>query len=139
MDLNYINAEGRAEPKPISGFDVVAAMNSYGGLAGSKERKYKVGDETKTETASYYVSDGRYQFLPGSKDSFIVNIKNVYQLTDMTLTVYSDVATHWTINDVTIYQLNGQGIRYLNPSGSYVYRYTPGRNRPPSPGGSRNG
>ena len=131
MDLNYINAEGRAEPKPISGFDVVAAMNSYGGLAGSKERKYKVGDETKTETASYYVSDGRYQFLPGSKDSFIVNIKNVYQLTDMTLTVYSDVATHWTINDVTIYQLNGQGIRYLNPSGSYAYRYHPGEEPTP--------
>ena len=131
MDLNYINAEGRSEPKPISGFDVVAAMNSYGGLAGSKERKYKIGGETKTETASYYVSDSRYQFLPGSTDSFIVNIKNVYQLTDMALTVYSDVVTHWTIKDVTIYQLNGQGIRYLNPSGSYAYRYHAGEEPTP--------
>ena len=131
MDLNFINAEGRMEPKPISGFDVVAAMNSYGGLTGSKERKYKLGGETKTETASYYVSDNRYQFLPGSKDSFIVNIKNVYQLTDMALTVYSDVVTHWTIKDVTIYQLNGQGIRYLNPSGSYAYRYHAGEEPTP--------
>ncbi len=131
MDLNYINAEGRMEPKPISGFDVVAAMNSYGGLPGSKERKYKIGSETKTETASYYVSDSRYQFLPGSKDSFIVTIKNVYQLTDMALTVYSDVVTHWTIQDVTIYQLNGQGIRYLNPAGSYAYRYHPGEEPTP--------
>ena len=49
----------------------------------------------------------------------------------MTLTVYSDVATHWTINDVTIYQLNGQGIRYLNPSGSYAYRYHPGEEPTP--------
>ena len=127
MDLNFDNNEGRTDPKPIAGFDVVEAMNAYGGLTGSKERKYKIGGETVTENAAYYVSDPRYQFLPGSTDSFIVTIKNVYQLTDMTLTVYSDAVTHWTIKDVSIYQLNGQGIRYLNPAGSYAYRYLAGQ------------
>ena len=126
MDLNFINAEGRSDPKPISGFDAVAAMNAYGGLPGSKTRRYKVGAETKTEEVDYYVSDSRYQFLPGSVDSFLVTIKNVYQLTDMTLTVRSDTVTQWTIKRVEIYQLNGQGIRYLNPSGAYAYRYKKG-------------
>ena len=126
MDLNFINAEGRKEPKPISGFDVVGAMNDYGGLTGSHTRKYKTGGETVTENAEYFVSDSRYQFRPSSTDSFLVTLKNVYQLTDMTLTVYSDVVTHWTIKDVSIYQLNGQGVRYLNATGSYAYRYKVG-------------
>ena len=123
MDLNFINAEGRTDPKPISGFDVVGAMNEYSGLTGSHTRRYKTDGETVTENADYYVSDSRYQFRPSSTDSFLVTIKNVYQLTDMTLTVYSDEATHWTIKDVSVYQLNGQGIRYLNAAGSYAYRY----------------
>ena len=126
MELNFINAEGRIDPNPISGFDVVGAMNTYGGLSGSKQRKYLVNGEVRTEDVNYYVSDSRYQFLPGSTDSFIVNIKNVYQLTDMKLTVYSDTVTHWTIKDVTISQLNGQGIRYLNSNGAYDYRYRKG-------------
>ena len=127
MDLNFINAEGRMDPKPISGFDVVGAMNDYGGVAGSHERHYVIGDEAKTETAGYCVSNKNYQFLPGSTDSFVVNIQNVYQLTDMTLFVYSDVVTQWAIKDVDIYQLRGTGIRYLNASGAYAYRYPTGQ------------
>ena len=126
MDLNFINAEGRSDPRPISGFDVVEAMNAYGGLPGSQTRKYKIGAENVTEKVDYYVSDSRYQFLPGSVDSFLVTIKNVYQLTDMTLTVRSDAVTQWTIKDVEIYQIRGQGIRYLNPTGAYAYRYKKG-------------
>ena len=126
MELNFINAEGRTDPNPIRGFDVVDAMNDYGGLPGSQTRKYKVNGEVKTENVNYYVSDSRYQFLPGSTDSFMVTLKNVYQLTDMTLTVYSDVVTHWTISNVKIFQLKGEGIRYLNSNGAYDYRYMKG-------------
>ena len=126
MDLNFINAEGRSDPRPISGYDVVEAMNAYGGLPGSQTRKYKIGAENVTEKVDYYVSDSRYQFLPGSEDSFLVTIKNVYQLTDMTLTVRSDTVTQWTIKNVTIKQLRGRGIRYLNYTGAYAYRYKKG-------------
>ena len=60
-------------------------------------------------------------------DSFLVTVNDVYQLADMSLSVRSNVVTDWTITAVTVYQINGNGIRFINANGAYDYRYPEGQ------------
>ena len=125
MSMNYFNTEGRL--RPVDGYDAVAAMNAYAGRAGSRQRTYTVGNNTVTENVDFEVSNPAYQFRPGTTDSFLVTLEDVYQLADMSLAVRSNVVTDWSITAVNVYQVNGTGIRYINANGAYDYRYPEGQ------------
>ena len=126
MNVSYFNTEGRMAPS-IEGIDVVAAMNSYAGRAGSHERHYMVGNTPVTEAVDYEVSNPAYQFRPGATDSFFITINDVAQLASFTLLVRSNLVTDWTISAINVYQINGTGHRYLNPYGAYDYAYPKGQ------------
>ena len=125
MSMRYFNTDGKMVSP--TGVDAVAAMNDYSGRTGSHQRTYTVGTSTVTEEVDYEVSNPDYQFRPGSTDSFLITVKDVYQLADMSLSVRSNVVTDWTITAVNVYQVNGQGKRIINANGAYDYVYPEGQ------------
>ena len=125
MTLRYFNTEGKIPP--VEGIDAVAAMNAYAGRTGARQRTVLIGNELVTEDVSYEVSDPDYQFRPGSTDSFLVTVEDVYQLADLSLSIRSNVVTDWTITSVNVYQVNAKGKRIINAYGAYDYVYPEGQ------------
>ena len=124
MSYNYFDRDGKMPPT-VSGIDVVKLMNEYSARSGSYLRKTELAEENYE--VPYAVSDPSYNFRPGKTDSFYITVKNISQFINMSLQLRSDVRTHWNVNAIKIYLVNGQGLRYLNGSGEFEYKYPEGK------------
>ena len=129
MSFNYFNSEGRVVSQ--EGIDVIEKINDYTGRPGTKVRKVTYGDEVREETMDFYVSDPQYQFRAGTTDYFVISVKDITEIIDMKLQIRSSVPTVWNISNVTVYMINGDGLRYINSNGEYSYRYK--NNEAPTP------
>ena len=121
MSLEYYDHNGGNQSiKPV---DVIKLMNDYSGL----EDKYTRTVGGVTETMDFCVSNPDYQFRPGTQDKFYLDVDDISQLAKMQLQIRSSVATHWTIDNVSVYLVQGPGSRYINGNGEYDYKYPEGQ------------
>ncbi len=121
MSYHYLTGDGGTEN--VAPVDIIELMNEYSGREGSKVRVI----DGYEEEMDFYVSNPEYQFRPGKADKFIISVSNISQLLDMTLQIKSSVITDWTIQNITVYLVNGDGIRYINANGEYDYKYPAGK------------
>lgn len=121
MSYNYTKSDG--QPESVEPIDIIQLMNEYSGREGSKIRTID-GNE---EEMDFYVSNPEYQFRPGKADKFVISVSNIAQINDMQLQIKSSVITNWNIQNITVYLVNGDGIRYINANGEYDYKYPAGK------------
>ena len=121
MSLKYYDHNGKLVT--VDPFDIVHAINDYDGLKDSHTRTV---DGVST-TVDYCVSSPDYQFRGGKTDNFFVDVDNIASLVEAQLQIRSSVVTYWNINNITVYQLQGPGTRYINSNGEYDYKYPAGQ------------
>ena len=121
MSVDYYDHNGGT--LSVDPVDIVKLMNDYAGL----ENKYTRTVDGVTETMDFCVSDPDYQFRPGTTDKFYFDVDDISQLSKMQLKVRSNVSTHWTIDNVAVYLVQGPGSRYINGNGEYDYKYPEGQ------------
>ena len=119
--IHYQDHEGRPQSK--ANLDLVHLMNQYSG----REDNYVRYIDGTQETVDFCISDPDYQFREGRQDKFFVDIDNIHDITKMELTVKSSVNTKWTINNVMVYLVQGEGHRVINGHGEYDYKYDAGQ------------
>lgn len=121
MSMDYYDHNGGTiAMDPV---DIIQLMNDYSGL----ENKYTRTVDGVTETMDFCVSNPDYQFRPGTTDKFYVDVDDISQLSKMQLQIRSSVATHWTIDNVSAYLVQGPGSRYINGNGEYDFKYPEGQ------------
>lgn len=119
--LHYYDHEGRPQSK--KGLDVIHLMNQYAGL----EDQYSRTIKGVTEPTDYCVSNPDYQFRGGRMDKFYVDVDNIQKIVKMELMIKANNTTKWTIDNVAVYLVQGEGHRYINGNGEYDYRYDEGQ------------
>ncbi len=120
MSFNYYNHDGRVEH--VDPVDIVRLMNEYSGRSDVYARTI----DDVTENVDYSVSNPDYQFRPGTTDNFYIDVDNISQIIDMQLQIRSSVVTRWNIESVSVYLVQGSGMRYINANGEYDYKYPDG-------------
>ena len=119
--IHYMDHEGRPQSK--ANLDLVHLMNQYSG----RQDKYVRTIDGVQEDVDYCVSDPDYQFREGRQDKFFVDIDNIEKIIKMELMIKSSVNTKWTIDNVSVYLVQGEGHRVINGHGEYDYKYDEGK------------
>ena len=123
MTMSYHYYDHNNQTKTVDPFDIIALMNDYSGLEDNKTRTV----DGITETMDFCVSNPDYQFRPGTQDKFYIDVDDITQIVDMQLQIRSSVQTHWTLNNVSVYLVQGPGSRYINGNGEYDFKYPEGQ------------
>ena len=122
MSMSYFYYDHKGNVRPVEPFDVIHLMNEYSGLKDNHDRTIK----GVKETMDFCVSNTNYQFRPGKTDKFYVDVDDISRIVSMQLQIRSSVVTHWNINNVSVYLVQGPGSRYINGNGEYDYKYPEG-------------
>lgn len=122
VDMSFSYFDHSGQKQDVEPADIVHLMNQYSGL---KDKKTRVVNGIG-EDVDFCVSDKNYQFRPGTADKFIITVDDIQSILDMKLEVRSSVSTNWTIDNVSVYLVEGVGTRYINGNGEYDYKYADG-------------
>ena len=123
MTMSYDYYDHNGASIHVNPVDVIQLMNDYSGL----ENKYSRTIDGVAENVDYCVSNPEYQFRPGTQDKFYVDVDDISQIVKMQLQIRSSVVTHWTIDNVSVYLVQGPGSRYINANGEYDFKYPEGQ------------
>ena len=123
MSMSYEYYDHNGQRQVVDPVDIIKLMNDYSGLEDNYTRT--VGGVT--ETMDFCVSNPNYQFRPGTQDKFYVDVDDISQLTSMTLQIRGSLTTYWTIDNVSVYLVQGPGSRYINGNGEYDFKYPEGQ------------
>ena len=114
-ELTYRTIDGNTATKS---FDVVSAMYQYADREVPKDSTEKYTDSESGETLNKSNSDPKTMFREGHIDRFEIKLSDATEVLMMTLAA-SGNATHWKIDDVSVYQITSTGEVRINLNDEY--------------------
>lgn len=105
------------DTKPATISDLVKNMYDY------IERAPVYSDEL----GGLAISDPNWMFRPNHTDRFFMTLKDVESITRIELFVRSENNTRWNIDNVSVFQVQGEGSLVRNINNEYERRYKPGQ------------